>query len=1168
MHYKAFISYAHTAEGGVAPALQTALQRIAKPWHRLRSFSIFRDQTNLAATPQLWSNIEQALLQCEYLILLLSPEAARSPWVAKEIVCWLEHRPAERILLVLTAGDLAWSTNSQDFDWDRSSSVPLSLRGVFDQEPYFTDLRHAGSLGELSLQNPRFRDRIVPLAATLHGLPANDLASEELRQHRKTKLLVRVAIISLLMLAAVAIGAALWATRQRGIAIDQRNNALLTQSRFLADLSRQQLRHGAGATAVRLALEALPTDPANPDRPWSPAAEGALYNAMMSAWEFAVLEGHDLGVRLARFSHDDRLLVTVENRGRAMVWDLASGTKLFSVGDGEEDNILHAAFSPDGRHLLTGSREGRVRLFDSGKGGLVREFVNREPRIGIQQGEVSPEQARTLGLDEGKGTVVREVSAGSAAKRAGLQVGDVLIAVDGRPVETFTTLRPPFRHSRAGEPAVVQLYRAGEVRQLTVVPELFEEQKASPLEIARVGFSPDGSLVHATDARVFFWNAKDGTPAGALFPGTHRIEVLKYLASGSHLFIAAGAIEQTFPQLWDTRTLEQVLALDISVLNAEGNFSDSDGPKYVIDNADISADGKRIVTTSYATGALWDAESQALIARLPSGREPRFSPDGGHIATTQGWNANLWNGRDGKEIVVFFGHKGNVHSVNFSPDGRHLVTASEDKTARIWNIETGRELAILRGHGEEVTGALFSHDGKTLLTLSDDQSARLWRFNAFEQSVTNPPSSRFGSLKISRDGQRRIVASRDKKRIEVWDSDRALPLALSGHDSRIVALSISPDGRYVFSVCEQSRYLWNAETGQLIKRIPREEAEPNVFHPRADGVFSPDGQRLVARATSGETVLWEPDSGKAIKTIDPSGAVTVAEFSEDGRRLVTSADGSSMVWNAEDGQLLAEPAAPWVGNRMAIAPDGSRVAVVEQRDVTLWSDKGELVATLRGHAKNPKVVRFSPDSTTLVTVSEDGAAKVWDASDGTKLYDKPLQATEFATMAVFSEDSGRLLLGAIDKRMVHPVFDARSGDLLATLRGHLYPVLDAAFSHDGRRIITGSLDGTARLWDAETGVELVKLGGDSELTREPNPFEPKKRSSGGLFSIGDFSAMDQAVLRVGFNADDGRVFTLQRSGRLRVFHLPELESLMTMARAQLGRPFTPQERETYFLGPE
>jgi hypothetical protein len=86
MPYRAFISYSHAAEDGkLAPALQSALHRFAKPWYRLRALDVFRDETSLSVTPALWPSIEKALSESEYFILMASPKAAASHWVRQEM---------------------------------------------------------------------------------------------------------------------------------------------------------------------------------------------------------------------------------------------------------------------------------------------------------------------------------------------------------------------------------------------------------------------------------------------------------------------------------------------------------------------------------------------------------------------------------------------------------------------------------------------------------------------------------------------------------------------------------------------------------------------------------------------------------------------------------------------------------------------------------------------------------------------------------------------------------------------------------------------------------------------------------------------------------------------------------------------------------------------------
>jgi len=135
LQYNGFISYSHAADGNLAPAVQSALHRFARPWYRLRSVSIFRDKTGLAATPSLWETIERALGDSEYFLLMGSPEAAASHWVQKEIDWWLTNRSPTNILILLTDGEIEWKSQANDFDWSRTTALPPNLRGRISQEP-------------------------------------------------------------------------------------------------------------------------------------------------------------------------------------------------------------------------------------------------------------------------------------------------------------------------------------------------------------------------------------------------------------------------------------------------------------------------------------------------------------------------------------------------------------------------------------------------------------------------------------------------------------------------------------------------------------------------------------------------------------------------------------------------------------------------------------------------------------------------------------------------------------------------------------------------------------------------------------------------------------------------------------------------------------------------
>ena len=122
--YDAFISYSHAKDKPVAAALQSVIQRLGKPWYKRRALRVFRDDTSLSATPQLWPSIEQALSQSRYLLLLSSPEAAASPWVGKEVEYWLANKSTDTLFIGVTNGTLDWDQTAGDFVWTKDTPLP------------------------------------------------------------------------------------------------------------------------------------------------------------------------------------------------------------------------------------------------------------------------------------------------------------------------------------------------------------------------------------------------------------------------------------------------------------------------------------------------------------------------------------------------------------------------------------------------------------------------------------------------------------------------------------------------------------------------------------------------------------------------------------------------------------------------------------------------------------------------------------------------------------------------------------------------------------------------------------------------------------------------------------------------------------------------------------
>jgi hypothetical protein len=384
--YAAFISYSRAVDGRLAPALQSALQRFAKPWYRLRALRIFRDDANLSANPGLWSSITAALDGADAFVLLASPEAADSKWVGREVAYWLEHSPVDRLLLVLTGGDLVWDEAAGDFDWSRSALPPV-LRDIFREEPRYVDLRWARAGEDLSLRHPRFREAVAELAAPLHGKPKDELAGLDVREHRRTMRIARGAIAALAALTALATAAGITAVIQRNEAIQ---NEQIAQSRLLAAEAETNLGRDVSLSTL-LALRALRLR-------YTPEAEGALREALPRLRQLIVLD-HPANVESAAFSPDGSRIVTAGDDGTVRIWSARGGAQRATFRGGRNTLFVSAAFSPDGSRVVTAGDDELARVLDARTG---RELTAWAPSstssatpCGVPTGRGSPPRATT-----------------------------------------------------------------------------------------------------------------------------------------------------------------------------------------------------------------------------------------------------------------------------------------------------------------------------------------------------------------------------------------------------------------------------------------------------------------------------------------------------------------------------------------------------------------------------------------------------------------------------------------------------------------------------------------------------------------------------------------------------------------------------------------------------
>ena len=176
--YDAFISYAH-GDSAVASKLHQSLERIGRPRGSAKAMRIFRDTTDLAANPDLWDTIKRALESSRFLVVILSPEAATSPWVLREYDEWRSKRGTSSILLACAGGSLRFdpSDGRSCFTDDSTAALPaMKATQAFTNEPLFIDLRQ---LAALKATSPLMRERLVAIAAPIHAVDKRDLFDAE-----------------------------------------------------------------------------------------------------------------------------------------------------------------------------------------------------------------------------------------------------------------------------------------------------------------------------------------------------------------------------------------------------------------------------------------------------------------------------------------------------------------------------------------------------------------------------------------------------------------------------------------------------------------------------------------------------------------------------------------------------------------------------------------------------------------------------------------------------------------------------------------------------------------------------------------------------------------------------------------------------------------------------
>jgi WD40 repeat protein len=450
-------------------------------------------------------------------------------------------------------------------------------------------------------------------------------------------------------------------------------------------------------------------------------------------------------------------------------------------------------------------------------------------------------------------------------------------------------------------------------------------------------------------------------------------------------------------------------------------------------------------------------------------------------------SAELVNARTGRPIRLL--PEQGIRSFAFSPKGRLVVSGSIDLTARIWNARTGRQLHVLR-HKGYVVDEQFSRDGKTLVTSSTDGAAYTWDVATGERELLLVGSNgAITAAAFSPDGSEIATASADRL-ARIYDSQGGRLLApLAGHANAVRSVGFDPSGRFVVTgSSDGTARLWDAQPIGTLTTIDKRTSPVRSFWLGNNAVSVAGNEarilttagRLVKTLKMPTTVVAAAAAGNNMALADSAGDVLIDRPGPHGIAVVRNAHVTTVALETSGAVWLGSPHGTvtcWacklvlhVGSSvLGLSTGGGHLLVRLADEVRIYNtENGTLVSTI--HSSTDRAT-LSPDGLGVATTSGK-IALLWDASTGRLLHTLKGHQSSITDIE-YSPNSLDVLAVSYDRTGL--IWSARSGHLIRRLIGHFFPVYAGSYSPDGHWIVTAS-QFTAGLWDVGTGQLMFEMG--------------------------------------------------------------------------------------------
>jgi WD40 repeat protein len=794
------------------------------------------------------------------------------------------------------------------------------------------------------------------------------------------------------------------------------------------------------------------------------------------------LKGHREKILEIAYRADGNQLASSDQAGVVKLWDPLQRSEIHQLG-AHEGPLRLLAYHPNNQQLVTAGDDGVVRTWQLAilptrqfpvhetAVSRVRFSANNQSLItsdGAQLAIYTVADQKLARVLEGQvGEVVAINRAGNDSLVAsGNVTGQVrfwnmadgqdrfTVQASGQPVSDIVFHADNVRVTTSHRDGTVHLWK------LPVAPVPMEGHAAG---ITTITFRPDGLQIASgsEDKSVRLWNPAGGAEPILLAGHEAIISEVIYRPDGQQL---VSADQQGVVKIWNPANGEQLASIQAHEVAVTGMSFHPEGNRLVT----AAADG------SWKEWALPIVAPRPLAGPTEQVNRVAINSDGS-ILVAGGADkvVRLFNGVDGQPLRTLDGHDDMVTALAMDVSGEMIASGSDAGVLRFWNVADGASRLQLAGHQGAVNDVVLLNEQQGVLSAGADGTIRRWRLPVAPRPHAGHTLP-VGALAASRDGTWLLSGSADKS-VRIWNRvDGAAVGTLAEHQDMVSAVVVSEKKDLVVSGDQAGVvYAWPQEEGATPSRLLGHAG-------RIIGLgFADKEKRLISASENGVIRWWElplipsreivqqdPVAGAVMLGSD--GVTAIVGSGEAGARLVDAGTGEDI--RLLEGQQGAVTSVTLSADR-ALAAAGTDKGIVQ-----LWkSVDGSLAGMLRGHQGNVTAVVLGKQPGQVISAGADGTVRAWKMAPEPTRYEDRLGD---AGAVAYSPDGTMVAIGMpIQEQAGILVRELQSGKVLYELLGHQGPVVAVAFSADGSRIASGSMDKTLRVWALEDVkfAELISL---------------------------------------------------------------------------------------------